>query len=141
MTMRSVRIFPDAIRKELRQSRTTRQVLQPLAARATRTARQVAQERLQKRTGLYDKSFRSHITTGHGPNEIVRVVLENDAPHAAIIERGSRPHVMPRKATVYAWEADSGEMVFTHGPIKHPGTQPERVIETALKRVARGGLN
>lgn len=138
MTLRSVRVYPDVIRTELRRSRTTRQALQPLAARATRAAREVAHERLQQRTGRYVRSFRSHVATGHG-NEVARIVCENDAPYAGYIERGTRPHVMPRKATVYVFDADDGTTVFTHGPIHHPGTQPERVIEVALKRVARGG--
>lgn len=139
MTLRSVRVFPNVIERELRQSRTVRQVLQPVAAKATRAGRQVAGERLQRRTGRYEQSFRSHVAAGHGSREIARIVLENDAPYAGIIEQGSRPHVMPKKATVYVFDADDGTTVFTHGPIKHPGTQPERIIEVALKRVARGG--
>lgn len=137
MTLRSVRIYPDVIRKELKQSRSARQALQPLAARATRAARQVGRERLTRRTGRYDRSFKSHISVGHG-NEVARVVTANDAPYAGFIEKGTRPHVMPRKATVYVFQADDGTTVFTHGPINHPGTEPQRVIEVALKRVARG---
>lgn len=138
MTLRSVRVFDDVIKREVRQSRTTRQVLQPVAAKATRTGRQVARERLQRRTGRYEAGFKSHVAAGRG-NEVARIVLENDAPHAGFIEKGTRPHTMPKKATVYVFDADDGTTVFTHGPIKHPGTQAERVIEVALKRVARGG--
>lgn len=140
MTLRSVRVFDNVIKREVRQSRTTRQVLQPVAAKATRTGRQVARERLQRWTGRYESGFKSHVANGHGGNEIARIVLENDAPYAGFIEKGTRPHTMPKKATgVYVFDADDGTTVFTRGPIKHPGTQAERVIEVALKRVARGG--
>lgn len=137
--MRSVRVHKDAVLRELRQSRTVRQVLQPVAAKATRAGKQVAQERLQRRTGQYENGFSARVERGHG-NELARIVLDNDAPYAGCIERGTRPHVMPKKATVYVFDADNGTTVFTHGPIKHPGTQAERVIEVALKRVARGGF-
>ena len=140
MTLRSLKVHDAVVRREISRSRTVRQVLQPVAARATRMGRQVARERVQRRTGLYDSSFRSHVERGRGDREVARIVLENDAPYAGIIEQGSRPHVMPKKATVYVFEADSGVTVFTHGPINHPGTEPQRVIETALKRVARGGI-
>lgn len=140
MTIRSVRVFKDVVAREVGQSRTTRQVLQPVASRATRAGRQVARERLNRRTGDYEQSFKSHVAAGHG-NEVARIVLENDAPHAGYIEKGTRPHVMPAKTVgVYVFEADNGETVFTRGPIHHPGTQAERVIEVALKRLARGGV-
>lgn len=140
MTVRSVRVYPKVITAELRKSRTVRQVLQPSAAKATRVGQQVAKERLTMRTRRYVNSFRASVDGGHGGDEIARIRLENTAPHAGIIEAGSRPHVMPKKAGVYVFEADNGETVFTHGPIHHPGTQPQRVIEVALKRVARGGF-
>jgi hypothetical protein len=139
MTLRSLKVHTAVIEAELRSSRSVRQVLRPVASRATRAGRQVAGERVQRRTGRYVAGFKSHVEGGRG-NAIARVVLENTAPHAPIIEKGSRPHTMPRKATVYVFEADSGVTVFTHGPINHPGTQPQRVIEVALKRVARGGI-
>lgn len=140
MTVRSVKVRTDALTREVQRSRSTRQVLQPLAARATRAARQVAHERLTRRTGTYEQSFKSHVEPGVG-NAVARIVTENDAPYAGFIEKGTRPHTMPKKATgVYVFDADDGTTVFTRGPIKHPGTQAERVIEVALKRVSRGGF-
>lgn len=140
MTLRSVRVYQDVIRRELRQSRTVRQALQPAAAKATRTGQAVARERLTMRTRRYVNSFNAHVEAGRG-NDIARIVLENDAPYAGVIEDGSRPHVMPKKSVgVYVFDADNGDTVFTKGPIHHPGTRPERVIEVALKRVARGGF-
>lgn len=140
MTLRSVKVHEHAVRQELRGSRTVRQQLQPVAARATRMGRQVARERLQRRTGRYESSFRSSVEPGRGGDEIARIVLENDAPHAKYIEHGTRPHVMPKKATLYVWEGDHDQVIANYGPIKHPGTDPERVIEVALGRVARGGI-
>ena len=140
MTLRSVRVHKDVIRRELRESRTLRQELQPVAAKATRAGKQVARERLTMRTHRYVNSFKASVERGRGNDEVARIQLENDAPHAGFIEQGTRPHVMPKKETVYVFEADSGVTVFTHGPIHHPGTAPERVIEVALKRVARGGF-
>jgi hypothetical protein len=102
-------------------------------------AQQVTRERLNRRSGLYLRSFKSRVDPGKG-KDVARIVTENTAPYAGIIEKGSRPHVMPQKATVYVFQADSGVTVFTHGPIDHPGTEPQRVIEVALKRVARGGV-
>lgn len=139
MTLRSVKVFPDAINRELRQSRGVRQELQPVAAKATRLGKRVAQERLTMRTRRYLNGFKSRVEHGTG-HAIARIVLENDAPYAGIIEQGSKPHTMPAKASVYVFDADDGTTVFTHGPIKHPGTQPERVIEVALKRLAAGGF-
>jgi hypothetical protein len=139
MTMRSIRIYKDVITREVARSRSTRQVLQPVAAKATRTGQQVAKERLTMRTRRYVNSFRARVDPPRGDREVARIQLENTAPYAGIIEQGSRPHVMPAKATLYVFDADDGTTVFTHGPIHHPGTQPERVIEVALKRVARGG--
>lgn len=139
MTLRSVKIFPDVIVREVQRSASTRQVLQPVAAKATRTARAVANERLQRRTGMYESGFKSRVDVTNVGNALARIVTENDAPYAGIIEQGSRPHVMPKKSVgVYVFEVGA-ETVFTRGPINHPGTQPQRIIEVALKRVARGG--
>lgn len=139
MTLRSIRVHKDAVRRELRESPALRRHLQPLAAKATRAGQQVARERLTMRTNRYVNSFKGSVEKGRGGSEVARIQLANDAPHAGFIEAGTRPHVMPKKATVYVFDADDGTTVFTHGPISHPGTQPERVIEVALKRVARGG--
>lgn len=140
MTLRSIRVYPQVITREVNRSGTTRQVLQPLAGRATRAAQRVASERVSRQTGLYQRSFKSSVEPGRG-NQTARIVTENSAPYAGYIEAGTRPHVMPRKtAGVYVFQADHGGTVFTRGPIKHPGTEAQRVIEVALKRVANGGL-
>lgn len=91
------------------------------------------------RTNRYANAFRAAVEHGTG-NSVARIVLENTAPYAGFIEAGTKPHVMPAKASVYVFDADDGTTVFTHGPIHHPGTQPERVIEVALKRLAAGGF-
>lgn len=140
MTLRSLKVHDAVVRREINRSRTVAQVLQPVAAKATRTGQRVARERLTMRTNRYVNSFKSRVERGRGDNEAARIVLENTAPYAGVIEKGSRPHVMPKKATVYVFEADSGETVFTHGPINHPGTDPQRIIEVALRRVAAGGF-
>lgn len=139
MTIRSIRYFPEVIKREVNRSRTTRQVLQPVAARATRAAQQVARERVSRQTGLYLRSFKSSVEPGRA-GETARIVCENTAPYAGIIESGSRPHVIsPKRATVLVFRSDAGETVFARR-VNHPGTEPQRVIETALKRVAGGGL-
>lgn len=137
MTIRSLRIYNSAIRSELSSSRTLRQALQPVAARATRTAQAVAGERTTKRTGKYAAGFRSRVATA-APPAVARIVTENAVPYAGYIEAGTRPHPIDGHGKMLRFPGRGGVIVFRRH-VFHPGTTPRRVIEVALKRVARGG--
>lgn len=83
------------------------------------------------KTGEYGRSFRKERTRVRG-NATVQVV--NDADHAAILEHGSRPHVI---------EARNAQALFWPGarhPVKkvnHPGTPAFHIMRRALKAAGR----
>lgn len=136
--LRSLHVYDSVVRQQVRRSGTLPQVLQPLASRATRTAKQVASERTERHTGRYEGGFRSRVERASAP-AVARIVTENTAPYADIIEEGSRPHIIrPRRAGGVLRFKVRGGVVFARRAF-HPGTKPRHVIATALRRVARGG--
>jgi len=53
------------------------------------------------------------------------------ASYAIYVERGTAPHLIrPVNASVLAFEASSGEMVFTR-LVRHPGTRPNPFMKRA----------
>lgn len=136
MTLRSLKVYRSAVRAEVASSRTLKQVLQPVAARATRTAQSVAGERTTKRTGKYSAGFRSRVESAAAP-AVARIVTENIVPYAGFIEAGTRPHVIVAHGKALRFVV-GGQLLFRKR-VFHPGTSPQRVIEVAMKRVARGG--
>lgn len=56
-------------------------------------------------------------------------------PYAAYVHEGTEPHVMPPKSPgfyVFALPAGSQNIVYTHGPIDHPGNLPNRFLVRAI---------
>lgn len=82
-------------------------------------------------TGEYRRSFHLERARVRG---MAAVTVVNTSPHAAIIEFGSRPHVI---------EAKNGKALFWDGarhPVKkvnHPGTPAFHVLRTALRKAGR----
>ena len=56
------------------------------------------------------------------------------ASYAAAVEKGSKPHLIyPRQlGGVLRFEA-GGQIVFTRGPVHHPGTWPQNYLEGSLE--------
>jgi hypothetical protein len=63
-------------------------------------------------------------------------VMRVDAPYAAVVEFGSRPHmIFPRHAQALRFEA-GGRVVFARY-VRHPGTKGQFIIWKALNIVTR----
>jgi hypothetical protein len=62
----------------------------------------------------------------------------NTAAHAPFVEFPTRPHVIrPRKASVLRFRV-RGQLVFTRGPVNHPGTAAIPAFRQAMIRHGRG---
>jgi len=84
--------------------------------------------------------------TGNLARSIIKEIDEDGeakisvlAPYAKYVIMGTSPHeIRPVRASVLAFEARSGDMVFTK-LVRHPGTKPnpflERAVEKARDRV------
>jgi hypothetical protein len=102
-----------------------------------------AGEVVQKRSGQYQRGIESSVeTTGFGVG--VMCVLRGTAEHSAVIEDGSKPHVIKARA-----DNPTGRLRFqvalgvgANGQISgiwrspqqvnHPGTKPTRLLQEAL---------
>lgn len=115
---------------------------QKVSAAVTRECKVVAGQRLQRGPGPkhYADSFHSDVARGRGGELRFRVTNDRKTRDgrdlAAIIEHGSRPHIIrPKKVGgVLVFVARDGNTVFTR-LVNHPGTKPYRVMEVALRRV------
>ena len=82
-------------------------------------------------TGLYRRSFVKHRTRIRG-QAAVQVV--NTAAYAAIIEFGSRPHVIePKNKQALAWPGARHPVAR----VQHPGTPAMHVLRNALRAAGR----
>ncbi len=116
---------------------------QRTGAAVTRECKTLAGQKLQRGPGPkhYADSFRSEVQKGGLRGEL-RLRVWNDRPKvnghdvAAGIEAGTPAHIIrPKKVGgVLVFKAKTGETVFTN-LVNHPGTQPYRIMETALRRV------
>lgn len=103
-----------------------------------------------RKTGFLARS----IVPGNVDND--SAIIHVNAPYAAAVEFGSKPHVIvPKRARVLAWPASegsrrlsgrarsgtsSGDMVFA-GKVNHPGTKPRPfVVPAALAALKRHGV-
>lgn len=104
-------------------------MLGSISRETTRQAKLLAAP--HRRTGRYGSSFSSRSSqTGRGP----RVTVRNDAPYALILERGSRPHlIVPRRPGYPLRFSIAGRQVFAMR-VRHPGTRPYYIMDTALRR-------
>jgi HK97 gp10 family phage protein len=83
---------------------------------------------------------------GHLSQSIVKEIDEDgnatlraSASYAVYVEKGTAPHeIRPANASVLAFQAMGGEMVFTK-LVRHPGTPPnpfmQRAVEAAREKV------
>ena len=56
------------------------------------------------------------------------------APYACYVINGTAPHeIRPVNASVMAFKADDGELVFTK-LVRHPGTKPNRFLDEAVEK-------
>lgn len=56
------------------------------------------------------------------------------APHAVYVIKGTAPHeIRPVNASVLAFKAASGDMVFTR-LVRHPGTKPNPFLQKAVDK-------
>lgn len=133
----SLRLDRRELADAVRASPQFRSFTRDLERKAVRTAERVADSRVERRTGSYVKNFETTVTFMRTGLNLARLRLFNSKRHAAIIEDGSRPHVIrPRRARILAFDA-GGRRVFTN-VVHHPGTKPQHVIRDALIQLARG---
>lgn len=94
---------------------------------AADSVREVANQRVTRRTGNYLKSIKSVEKTP------TKLEVGSDSPYAMVLEKGSRPHqIVPRRAKVLAFEV-GGRMVFSRY-VRHPGTKAYHIVEDGVKR-------
>lgn len=105
----------------------------PLALHVANVGRQVAAGARQRaplgKTGDLKDSidFRMVRTSTGWTAEIVA-----DAPHAAFVHEGTRPHpIFPRKRHGLLVFDVGNETVFVRGPVNHPGTKPRPFLREA----------
>lgn len=110
--------------------------LQPVAAAATREAKAVGNERTHRRTGEMERGYRSQvIPVGGGGPVIAKIRTENAVPHAEFMEKGTRPHRIPKAGETILAFTVGGKRIVMFGHVQHPGTQPRNIIRDALRRV------
>jgi hypothetical protein len=83
------------------------------------------------KTGHYRNSFVKHRTRVRGQ---AAVTVSNTASYAAIIEHGSRAHVIePKNKQALAWPGGRHPVKKVH----HPGTAAQHVLRNALRAAGR----
>jgi hypothetical protein len=127
---RSTRI--DASRATSGRSGNVDRIMAGFAGRATRQVRQVARERINTQSGKYLRKIRSTVDQQSG-----RVRVTAGAPYSAILERGSRPHVIrPRKPGGVLRFRVNGRVVYAK-KVNHPGTPAFHILRDGVKRTGR----
>jgi hypothetical protein len=105
-------------------------VYRELERRAARVI-QLAQQLAPVDTGEYRRSFKTERTRIRG-KAAVQVV--NTSAHAAIVEHGSRPHVIePKNAQALFWPGARHPVAR----VNHPGTPAMHVLRNALRAAGR----
>lgn len=103
--------------------------------RATEEASEEAAEAGQKlsreRPGFTNRTGRTKAKTRgqvirRGGKVIIR--MSNNAKHAAVLEKGSRPHIIrPKKPGGFLRFVANGQIVYAR-QVRHPGTKPYRFL-------------
>ena len=84
-----------------------------------------------RKTGAYGRGFRKERARVRGQ---AAVRLVNDSGHAAILEHGSRPHIIePRTKKALYWDGAAHPVRKVH----HPGTPAFHIMRNALKAAGR----
>lgn len=82
-------------------------------------------------TGEYHRSFRTERTRIRG---LAAVQVVNDAPHAVMLELGTRPHVIEAKnAQALHWPGARHPV----RRVQHPGTPALHILRRALRAAGR----
>ncbi|MGX6605661.1 HK97 gp10 family phage protein [Micromonosporaceae bacterium Da 78-11] len=105
-------------------------VYRELERRANRVIA-LAQATAPVRTGHYRGSFVTERTRVRGA---AAVTVSNTAHYAAILEYGSRPHVIePKDKQALAWPGGRHPVKKVH----HPGTAAQHIMRNALRAAGR----
>lgn len=100
-----------------------------------RTASATAQSIVPVRTGRLRASIHPDAVQRVGPWRIESGVSA-DAPYAAPVHEGARPHVIrPRIARALRFEVEGGRVVFA-ARVNHPGQRAQPFLRNAVHRVA-----
>jgi len=120
--------------------KAVRPIVEQHAADIAKNAGKLASQRLGKydayrqggNVGAYRRGTKVLPGIGSSPTKIT-VVVENAVAHAAIIEFGSRPHIIrPRRpGGRLRWLTGSGP-VFAR-EVRHPGTRPYTILSDAAR--------
>ena len=121
----------------------------PVGRRINLLARDIAAEagvlavaRVKKRTGKYARGFKVKVARGGAEgfafmvyNSATGTKPKRRGSYAAVIEKGSRPHVIrPRARDGYLVFWVNGRKVVTKS-VNHPGTSAQHVLRDAAKAV------
>ena len=105
-------------------------ILDRFLARLANETLYLFQKTAPKKTGRLVAS--AYVVSPRAGVQVMRV----DAPYAAVVEFGSRPHpIFPRHAQALRFEV-GGRVVFARY-VRHPGTRAQLVIRRALDTVTR----
>lgn len=105
-------------------------VMAGFAGLSTTAVRDLARERITSRTGAYIDGIRS--TTEQSVLG-TKMITTASAPQSAILEKGSKPHVIvPKRAKVLRFEV-GGQTVWTRR-VSHPGTKPYNIVRDGVRR-------
>lgn len=130
-SFRSVKLDQRAVDALL--TRPNREVGRHLARLGTfvsKAGRELASQRLERRSGEYEDGF---TTTTRREAGGLRTVVTNRARHATYIEAGTRPHIIvPRRGSVLVFQGRDGTTVFAR-QVHHPGTRSYHVLRDALR--------
>lgn len=128
----------DAIeRLEPTLERSMRQALVFGASRVTQRARQT--HGYTDRTGTLTRSIHEGKLSGSWSGGNLTVTIIADAPYAAAIEYGSRPHeILPRRGKYLRFQA-GGRTVYAK-KVHHPGTKAYEFLFKALEATHVGDL-
>lgn len=114
----------------VRQAGNSEAIFRELERRAVKVI-DLAQAIAPEDTGEYKRSFRKVRTRIRGQ---AAVQVQNDAPHSAIVEFGSGPHVIePKNAKALFWPGARHPVAR----VNHPGTPAFHVLRRALRAAGR----
>lgn len=94
---------------------------------ATRTVREVSDERITHHTYRYRNSIKATLIR---PDTLQ---VAATAPHSAVLEKGSRPHrIVARNTSFLRFEI--GSVVFYRRSVQHPGTKAYNILRDGVRR-------
>lgn len=130
------RLDRGALVDAVRRSAGFRTIARRMEDSAVKTARDVANDNVERRSGEYLGGFRATFTPAASKSVLGHLRLFNPVEHAEFIEKGTRPHLIRVRNAKVLVNSETGQ--FFGVQVNHPGTQPRKVIDKALRRVAGG---